>query len=65
MPKRKVKSSASKRFFITGTGIIRRRKAYKSHLLTKKAKKRKRNLRQYDVVDRADLKNVKYLLALK
>ncbi len=65
MPKVKVNSGAKKRFSITGTGIIRRKKAYKRHLLTKKSNKRKRNLGHYAVVDKADLNNIRYLLALK
>ncbi len=62
MPKMKTKSSAKKRFTITGSGKIRRKHAYKSHILTKKSKKRKRNLGYYAIVDKADAKNVKTML---
>ncbi len=65
MPKMKTNSGASKRFSLTGTGKIRRKHAYKRHILTKKSKKQKRNLGYYAMVDKADLKNVKLLLALK
>ncbi|MCK9270384.1 MAG: 50S ribosomal protein L35 [Bacteroidales bacterium] len=63
MPKMKSKSSAKKRFTFTGTGKIKRRHAYKSHILTKKSKKRKRNLGYYAMVDSADAQNVKRMLA--
>ena len=46
MPKVKTKRAAAKRFKVTGTGKLKRMKAYKSHILTKKTTKRKRNLRQ-------------------
>ncbi|NLA24850.1 MAG: 50S ribosomal protein L35, partial [Bacteroidales bacterium] len=49
MPKMKTKSGAKKRFRVTGTGKIKRKHAYKSHILTKKSKKRKRNL-GYDAI---------------
>ncbi len=65
MPKMKTNSGASKRFSLTGTGKIRRKHAYKRHILTKKAKKRKRNLGYYTLVSKPDLNNVKLLLALK
>ncbi|ALO14183.1 MAG TPA: 50S ribosomal protein L35 [Salinivirga sp.] len=65
MPKMKTKSSAKKRFAITATGKIKRKHAYKSHILTKKEKKRKRNLGYYTIVDKSNLKNVKECLALK
>jgi large subunit ribosomal protein L35 len=48
MPKVKTKRAAAKRFKVTGTGKLKRMKAYKSHILTKKSAKRKRNLRQAD-----------------
>ena len=54
MPKAKTKRSAAKRFKTTGSGKIRRRKAAKSHILTKKSKKRKRNLRQAAILSHAD-----------
>lgn len=62
MPKIKTKSSAKKRFSLTGTGKIKRKHAYKSHILTKKSKKRKRNLGYVTIVDRADIKAVKQML---
>ena len=54
---------ASKRFKITGTGKVKRYKAYKSHILTKKSAKRKRDLRQSTVVTSADEKRIKRALA--
>jgi large subunit ribosomal protein L35 len=65
MPKTKTNSGASKRFSLTGTGKIKRKHAYKRHILTKKATKQKRNLRYFAIVDKADLKNVQLLLGLK
>jgi len=65
MPKMKTNPGAKKRFSLTGTGKIKRKHAFKSHILTKKAKKRKRNLTYFGLVDKADLKNVKLLLASK
>jgi large subunit ribosomal protein L35 len=65
MPKMKINPGAKKRFTISGTGKIRRKHAYKSHILTKKSKKRKRNLGYYGEVDKADKANVKYLLGMK
>ena len=62
MPKMKTKSSAKKRFTFTGTGKIKRRHAYKSHILTKKSKKRKRNLGYFAIVEKADVGNVKDML---
>lgn len=61
----KVNSGAKKRFTLTGTGKLRRKHAYKSHILTKKSKKRKRNLGYFDDVDKADVRNVKLLLGMK
>lgn len=61
----KTNAGAKKRFTLTGTGKIRRKHAYKSHILTKKTKKRKRNLGYYGEVDKADEKNVKLLLGMK
>ena len=58
-------SGAKKRFSLTGTGKLRRKHAYKSHILTKKSKKRKRNLGYYGEVDKADEKNVKLMLGMK
>ena len=63
MPKMKTNSGAKKRFTLTGTGKIKRKHAFKSHILTKKSTKRKRNLTYFGLVDKADKKNVKLLLA--
>ncbi|HNY14713.1 MAG TPA: 50S ribosomal protein L35 [Bacteroidales bacterium] len=65
MPKMKTNSGAKKRFTLTGTGKIKRKHAFKRHILTKKETKRKRNLSYYGQVDKADEKNVKLLLASK
>jgi len=62
MPKMKTKSSAKKRFTLTGTGKIKRKHAFKSHILTKKTKKQKRNLTHTTIVDSADEKNVRAML---
>jgi len=64
MPKMKTNSSAKKRFKLTGSGKIKREKAYKSHILTKKARKTKRNLRQSTLVHSTDTRRTKKLLAL-
>ncbi len=64
MPKMKTKSAAKKRFRLTGTGKIKRKHAYKSHILTKKSVKRKRNLRQQTIVEHANLKAVKEMLLM-
>jgi large subunit ribosomal protein L35 len=63
MPKMKSKSAAKKRFTLTGTGKLKRKHAYHSHILTKKSNKRKRNLGYTTVVDPADVKAVKLMLA--
>jgi large subunit ribosomal protein L35 len=65
MPKQKTKSSAKKRFKLTGTGKIKRKHAFKSHILTKKSKKRKLALTHDGLVDKADENNVKQMLRLK
>jgi len=65
MPKVKVNPGAKKRFSLTGTGKIKRKHAYKSHILTKKTKKRKRNLGYFTEVNKTDLKSVKQLLGMK
>ena len=65
MYKAKTNSGAKKRFALTGTGKIKRKHAYKSHILTKKTKKQKRNLTHTSLVDKADVRNIKLLLALK
>ena len=62
MPKMKSSRAAAKRFRYTGSGKIRRAKAYKRHILTKKSPKRKRNLRQTDIVDKTNEKKLKRLL---
>jgi large subunit ribosomal protein L35 len=51
MPKMKTHTGAAKRFSLTGTGRVKRRKAYKSHILTKKSQKRKRNLRKGTTIE--------------
>jgi len=56
MPKVKTKSAAKKRFKLTGTGKIKRKHAFKSHILTKKSNKRKRNLTHMGLVDASDVK---------
>jgi len=58
----KTKSGAKKRFALTGTGKVKRKHAYKSHILTKKSTKRKRNLTYSTTVDKADQANVKEML---
>ena len=65
MPKLKTNSGAKKRFSFTGTGKIKRRHAYHSHIQTKKTKKQKRNLGGSTLVDRTNLKQVKDLLNLR
>lgn len=65
MPKMKTKSSAKKRFKLTGTGKIKRKYAFKSHILTKKSKKRKLALTHDGLVHEADENNVKLMLNLK
>ncbi|MBR5420576.1 MAG: 50S ribosomal protein L35 [Lachnospiraceae bacterium] len=62
MPKMKTSRSAAKRFKASGTGKLIRNKAYKSHILTKKSTKRKRNLRQDIVTDPTNAKNMKKIL---
>ncbi len=62
MPKMKSHRGASKRFKITGTGKVKRHKAYKSHILTKKTAKRKRGLRQATLLTSADEKRMKNVL---
>jgi large subunit ribosomal protein L35 len=63
MPKIRTSRSAAKRFKKTGGGRFKRSKAFKGHLLTKKSSKRKRSLRKAGLVDKADQKRVKRLLA--
>ena len=62
MPKIKTNRAAAKRFKVTGTGKLRRSKAYKSHLLSKKSAKRKRNLRSGGYVDSTNARGIRRLL---
>ncbi len=62
MPKVKTKSGAKKRFKLTGTGKIKRKHAFKSHILTKKETKQKRNLTKTGLVHKSDVSNVKDML---
>ena len=64
MPKMKTNSSAKKRFKTTGSGKIKRKHAYKSHILTKKETKRKRALTHFTTVDKADERNVRDMLCI-
>ena len=65
MPKMKTNSGAKKRFRLTGTGKIKRKHAYKSHILTKKSTKRKRNLGYWTTIDQTNENNVKLMLGMK
>ena len=65
MPKVKTNSGAKKRFTLTGSGQIKRKHAFKSHILTKKTKKQKRNLTHFSLVDVADMNNVRKMLVMK
>ena len=65
MPKVKTKKKKKKRFTFTGTGKIKRKHAYKSHILTKKTKKQKRNLTKVSIVDKANLNSIRELLVKK
>lgn len=62
MPKIKSNKAASKRFKKTGTGKLRRNRAYKGHILTKKNRKRKRKLRKSTIVNHADLRRLRRIL---
>ena len=62
MPKMKTKRAAEKRFHVTGCGKLTRMKAYKSHILTKKYRKTKRNLRKATITDHTNAKVMKKLL---
>ena len=62
MPKMKTKSGAKKRFFFTAKGKIKRKKAYHSHILTKKSQHRKRNLRKAGKVSPADKARVRRMV---
>ncbi len=65
MPKMKTNSGAKKRFKLTGTGKIKRKHAYKSHILTKKSTKRKRNLGYWTTIDSTNVQNVRLLLNMR
>ncbi len=62
MPKLKTHKGAAKRFSLTGTGKVKRKKAFHSHILTKKTTKRKRNLRKSTILDARDEKGIKRLI---
>ena len=64
MPKMKTNAAAKKRFTFTGTGKIKRKHAFKSHILTKKETKRKHNLTKAGLVDAADMGNIRKQLVL-
>ena len=64
MPKMKTNSGSKKRFTLTGTGKVKRKHAFKSHILTKKTKKQKRNLTHIALVANVDEKRVKALLGM-
>jgi len=64
MPKMKTNSSAKKRVSLTGTGKIKRKKAFKNHILTKKSTKRKRGLTQGGLVHATDMSNMKFMLTI-
>lgn len=65
MPKQKTNSSAKKRFKLSGSGKIMRKKAFHSHILTKKSKDRKKRLIEITTVHKSDENNIKKLLRLK
>lgn len=65
MPKMKTHSGAKKRFSLTGTGKIKRKHAYKSHILTKKETKQKRNLTGTTIISDSDYNRVAKMLVLK
>ena len=62
MPKMRTSRAAGKRFKVTGTGKLKRNKAYKRHILTKKTTKTKRNLRKATMTDETNVKNMKKIL---
>ena len=64
MAKLKTVSGAKKRFALTGTGKIKRKHAYHSHILTKKTKKQKRNLDHFAIIEKVDVNRVKEMLVL-
>ena len=63
MPKMKTRSAVKKRFKVTAKGHLKRKKAYANHILTKKTRKRKRNLRQGSLIDSSQEKKIKSMLA--
>lgn len=65
MPKTKTNSGSKKRFALTGSGKLKRKHAYHSHILTKKTKKQKRNLDHFAILDQANNKQVRDLLCLR
>lgn len=65
MPKMKTHRASAKRFKLTKSGRVKRAQAYKSHILNKKSRKRKRNLRQGAYVSKAEEKNVKAMIPYK
>lgn len=64
MPKMKTMSGAKKRFSLTGTGKVKRKHAFKSHILTKKSTKAKRALTHTGLVDKSDMPRVKAMLCI-
>ncbi len=64
MPKMKIKAGAKKRFKITGSGKLKRKHAFKSHILTKKETKQKHNLTKTGYVNKSDEKNIKLQLGI-
>ena len=65
MPKMKTNSGAKKRCALTGSGKIKRKHAFKSHILTKKTKKQKRNLTHSALIDTTNMKSVREMLCLR
>ncbi|GAP73041.1 50S ribosomal protein L35 [Bacteroidia bacterium] len=65
MPKMKTNSGAKKRFVLTGTGKIKRKHAFKSHILTKKTTKQKRRLTHFTILDKSNVLSVKEMLGIK
>ena len=64
MPKIKTNRAAAKRFKATGTGKLKRNKAYRRHILTKKTTKNKRNLRKAAMMDQTNIKNMKKIFTI-
>jgi len=62
MPKMKTRRGAAKRFGLTATGKVKRSKAFASHILTKKTRKRKRNLRKSGLIDKTNMNGIKKLI---